>query len=357
MKKKLILAVAGVLSVFTLAACSNGTNKNIATMKGSTITVEDFYNEAKTQPQATSTTILTNLILNEVLDKAYGDKVTDKKVDELYKEEAKKYGDTFESQLTQAGYTKKTYRALLKQQELVDVALRAHVKLTDADKKAAWDSFHPEVEAQIIVSATEDDAKAIKKDLDKGGDFTKIAKEKSVDTTTKEDGGKIKFDSQTTEIPQTVATEAFKLKDGAVSEPITYTNSSTGSSSFYIVKMTKNKEKGNDMKPYEKEIKEIATKTKISDQQFVLKSIGEELIKANVKIKDDAFKDILSQFTAAAETKESSTKESESKTKESSTKSSESSTKESSTKESSSKDSGTEKTSDSSKTEESSSTK
>ncbi|KAF1299072.1 peptidylprolyl isomerase [Enterococcus sp. JM4C] len=318
MKKKITLAIAGALSVFMLAACSNGTDKDIATMKGSTITVEDFYNEAKTQPQATSTTVLTNLILNEVLEKAYGDKVTDKKIDELYKAEEKTYGDTFESQLTQAGYTKKTYRALLRQQQLVDVALRAHVELTEADTKAAWDSFHPEVEAQIIVSSTEEDAKAIKKELDNKGDFDKIAKEKSVDTTTKDDGGKIKFDSQSTTIPQSVAAEAFALKDGEVSEPITYTNSSTGQSTFYIVKMTKNKAKGNDMKPYEKDIKEIATKTKISDQQFVLKSIGEELIKANVKIKDDAFKDILSQFTAAAETKESSTTESSSKTEESS---------------------------------------
>ncbi|EOL41197.1 hypothetical protein RV11_GL001825 [Enterococcus phoeniculicola] len=346
MKKKITLAIAAALSVFMLAACSNGSNKDIATMKGSTITVEDFYNEAKSQPEASSKTVLTNLILNEVLEKSYGEKVTDKKVDELFKAEEKTYGDNFESALAQSGYTKKTYRALLKQQQLVDVALRAHVKLTDADKKAAWESFHPEVEAQVIVSSTEEDANAIKKELDNKGDFTKIAKEKSIDTKTKEDGGKIKFDSQSTNIPQTVAAEAFKLKDGEVSDVLTYTNSSTGQSTYYIVKMTKNKAKGNDMKPYEKEIKEIATKTQISDQQFVLKSIGEELIKANVKIKDDAFKDILSQFTAAAETKESSTTESSSKTTESSSKTKESS---------STKESETEKSTDSSKTEESSS--
>ena len=51
--------------------------------------------------------------------------------------------------------------------------------------KTAWASFHPEVEAQIIQVASEDDAKAVKKEITDGGDFTKIAKEKSTDTATK----------------------------------------------------------------------------------------------------------------------------------------------------------------------------
>ncbi|MGC3359872.1 peptidylprolyl isomerase, partial [Enterococcus faecalis] len=46
MKKKLILAAAGAMAVFSLAACSSA-SKEIATMKGSTITVDDFYNEIK----------------------------------------------------------------------------------------------------------------------------------------------------------------------------------------------------------------------------------------------------------------------------------------------------------------------
>ncbi|BDP92064.1 hypothetical protein EfmGK923_22370 [Enterococcus faecium] len=38
----------------------------------------------------------------------------------------------------------------------------------------------------------------MKKAADKGDDFSKLAKDKSTDTTTKEDGGKVKFDSTTT---------------------------------------------------------------------------------------------------------------------------------------------------------------
>ena len=54
-----------------------------------------------------------------------------------------------------------------------------------------------------------------------------------------------------------------------------------------------NKAKGNDMKPYEKEIKKIAEETKLADQTFVSKVISDELKAANVKIKDDAFKNAL----------------------------------------------------------------
>ncbi|MGC3085771.1 peptidylprolyl isomerase, partial [Enterococcus faecium] len=46
-KKSFILAATSALAVLTLAACSGDTNKEIATMKGGTITVSDFYDEAK----------------------------------------------------------------------------------------------------------------------------------------------------------------------------------------------------------------------------------------------------------------------------------------------------------------------
>ena len=48
MKKKLVAGAVTLLSVVTLAACANGTNKDIVTMKGDTITVSDFYNKSKT---------------------------------------------------------------------------------------------------------------------------------------------------------------------------------------------------------------------------------------------------------------------------------------------------------------------
>ncbi|WP_122645824.1 peptidylprolyl isomerase [Enterococcus mediterraneensis] len=327
MKKKLLLAALGAMSVFTLAACS-GNNQEIASMKGSKITVEDFYNEAKNE--SSNQSLVRNMIIYRAFDNKYGDKVTDKMVDDEYNKQKKNLGDTFEQQVEAAGYTTKTFKEYLRQNLVLEAGLKANIKLTNEDKKAAWDSFHPEVEAQIIVLSSEDEAKEVQKDASKkDADFTKIAKEKSVDSATKEDGGKIKFDSQTSTVPAEVKEAAFKLKDGEVSDVITATDATTYQTSYYVVKMVKNKDKGNDMDPYKDEINEIAEQTKLNDSTFTAKVIGQTLKDANVKIKEDAFKDILSGYIDAADTKTSSDTDSsakESSTKESATDSTEAST-------------------------------
>lgn len=328
--KKVLLATVSALMVFALAACSGGSS-DIATMKGGKITVEDFYNKTKTD--SASQTTIRNMIIFKVFDEKYGDKVSDKDLDKKYNEEKEKYGDTFESALSQAGYTTKTFKQYLKENMALEAGLKSHVKLTDADLKTAWEAFHPEVEAQIITATSEDDAKAIKEEVSKdGADFSKIAKEKSTDTKTKEDGGTVKFDSSSTTIPAEVQAAAFKLKDGAISDVITTTDASTYMPVYYIVKMTKNQEKGNDMKPFEDKLKDIATETKLADSSFTAKVIGTELKDANVKMKDDALNNILSSFIEAADTKDSSTKDSSAK---------DSSAKESSTEESKTAESST----------------
>ena len=294
MKKKILLATAGLLSVIVLGACSGGSDQDIATMKGGKITVEDFYNEAK--KEQTNQSLVRNMIIYKVFENAYGDKVTDKQIDKEYAKQEKSLGDSFGGQFQSAGYTKKSYKEYLKQSLAFQEGLKAHVKITDKDTKAAWDSFHPEVTARIILASSEDEAKEIKKQLDDKGDFAKIAKEKSQDSTTKKDGGEIKFDSQSTTVPSEVKEAAFKLKDGEVSDVITAMDSSTYQSSYYLVKMEKNSSKGNDMDKYKKELKQIAEDTKMADQTFSSEVISKELKKANVKIKDDSFENILSDF-------------------------------------------------------------
>lgn len=320
-KNKIILAATSALTVLALAACSGSTDKNIATMKGGTITVSDFYDEAKAS--STNQQLVQNMIVYKVFNNKYADKVSDKQVNDEFDKQAKSYGDTFDSQLAAAGYTKDSYKQTIKNNLVLKAGIQDHIKLTDADLKAAWKSFHPEVEAQIIKLGSEDDAKDVKKTADAGDDFAKLAKEKSTDTATKEDGGKIKFDSQSTTVPTEVQEVAFKLKDGEVSDVITATNPSTYATDYYVVKMVKNQNKGNDMDKYKNEVKQIATDTKLNDQAFQTKVISEVLKEANVKIKDDAFKNVLSAFTtessskSTSDSKKASTQSSETKETES----------------------------------------
>ncbi|MGM9902793.1 foldase PrsA [Enterococcus sp. 10A9_DIV0425] len=329
-KKKIILAATSALAILTLAACSGDTDKDIATMKGGTITVSDFYDKAKSE--SSNQQLVQQMIIYKVFNNKYSDKVTDKQVDAEFNKSKETYGDSFESQLEAAGYTTDSYKEYLRNNLVLKAGLEAHVDLTDEDLKTAWESFHPEVEAQIIKVASEDEAKEVKKSADDGEDFTKLAKEKSTDTTTKEDGGKIKFDSESTTVPTEVKEAAFKLKDGEISDVITAANPSTYATEYYVVKMVKNQDKGNDMDKFKDELKEIATQAKINDSAFTTKVIGEELKAANVKIKDDAFKNILTPFTETSST--ASTEDSATQTTESSETKSTDSTKASETKES-----------------------
>ena len=298
--KKRFLALAIVLGTGLLSGCTNAGEKTAVSYKGGTISEQEVMDSLKKMQGAD--TAVQQLIVYQVFEDKYGDDVSTKEIDSQYDQTKKQLGDSFDSQLKSAGYTEQTFKDSIKQSLAFQEGLKKHIKLTDEDLKTAWESFHPEVEAQIIQVASEDDAKDVKKAADKGDDFSKLAKDKSTDTTTKEDGGKVKFDSTTTTVPAEVKEAAFKLKDGQVSDVITSTNASTYTTEYYVVKMVKNQNKGNDMDKYKKELKEIATDTKLSDSTFQNKVIGEVLKDANVKIKDKDFENVLSTFTSDSST-------------------------------------------------------
>lgn len=298
--KKRFLALAIVLGTGLLSGCTNAGEKTAVSYKGGTISEQEVMDSLKKMQGADSA--VQQLIVYQVFEDKYGDDVSTKEIDSQYDQTKKQLGDSFDSQLKSAGYTEQTFKDSIKQNLAFQEGLKKHIKLTDEDLKTAWESFHPEVEAQIIQVASEDDAKDVKKAADKGDDFSKLAKDKSTDTTTKEDGGKVKFDSTTTTVPAEVKEAAFKLKDGQVSDVITSTNASTYTTEYYVVKMVKNQNKGNDMDKYKKELKEIATDTKLSDSTFQNKVIGEVLKDANVKIKDKDFENVLSTFTSDSST-------------------------------------------------------
>ena len=298
--KKRFLVLAIVLGTGLLSGCTNAGEKTAVSYKGGTISEQEVMDSLKKMQGADST--VQQLIVYQVFEDKYGDDVSTKEIDSQYDQTKKQLGDSFDSQLKSAGYTEQTFKDSIKQSLAFQEGLKKHIKLTDEDLKTAWESFHPEVEAQIIQVASEDDAKDVKKAADKGDDFSKLAKDKSTDTTTKEDGGKVKFDSTTTTVPAEVKEAAFKLKDGQVSDVITSTNASTYNTEYYVVKMVKNQNKGNDMDKYKKELKEIATDTKLSDSTFQNKVIGEVLKDANVKIKDKDFENVLSTFTSDSST-------------------------------------------------------
>lgn len=299
MKKsnKLVTGFVTLASVMTLAACSSTNDSTkIATMKGDTITVTDFYKEAKETTAAKQTML--SLIMARVFEQEYGKKVSEKKVEESYNKTAQQYGSSFSDALAQAGLTPEAYKKQVRSTMLVEYAVKQAAKkeLTDANYKKAYDAYTPDMTTQVIAM---DDADKAKKVLEQvkadGADFAKIAKENTIESSKKVD---FTFDSASNDLPSDVIEAATKLKDGSKSELITVMDSSTYQKKYFIVNMVKKAEKKADWKDYKKRLTEIIMNSKQKDTAFQNKVIAATLDKANVKIKEKAFADILSQFAS-----------------------------------------------------------
>ena len=78
-KKKLLALVAGVALMLPLAACGN---KAVATTSGGKITESEYYSSMKETSQGKA--VLQQMILDKVLQKQYGKKVSDAAVNKEY---------------------------------------------------------------------------------------------------------------------------------------------------------------------------------------------------------------------------------------------------------------------------------
>ncbi|MGX6961548.1 peptidylprolyl isomerase [Vagococcus xieshaowenii] len=309
--KKFKLAIIGFICATTLAACSSEKNEDVITMKGDTITAVDVYNEVKSDSTVQSK--ITNMILHKVAVNAYGDKVDSKEVDKTFNETKEQYGDSFASALSQQGLTEESYKDALTSNAAFEKMLEAHIKVKDADLKKAWADFHPEVETQLIAMNDEKEAKKVLEAAKKkDADFGKLAKDNST-LESAADKGTTKFDSTDTAVPTEVKDAAYKLKNGAVSDLIkvsSYDANYQETTSYYIVKMVKTQDKGNDMKPFKEKLTEIITENKKNDSEFQVDVISKEFKKANVKVKDEDISSVISQFIQEEST-DTSTKSSD----------------------------------------------
>ena len=298
MKKKFVAGAVTLLSVVALAACAkSGSDKDIVTMKGDTITVGDFYDEIKNNQGAQQ--YLFQMTINKVFEKEYGSKVSDKDVEKKVDEQKKQLGEAFNSYLTQQGLTEETNKQQIRSNLLLEYAVDQAIskELTDEAYKKAFETYTPEITANVIKLDSEEKANEVLASVKaEGADFAQIAKENSTDASTKEKGGEIKFDSGTTTVPTRVKEAASKLDVNGISDVVIDPASQKSAGAYYIVKVTKKEEKGSDWKKYEKRLKEILTAERKNDANFIRSIIAKAMTNANIKVKDDAFKATFNQY-------------------------------------------------------------
>ncbi|MGV3185045.1 peptidylprolyl isomerase [Weissella paramesenteroides] len=319
--------VLGVLVVIAagvgLAAWGIGP-KSLVTTDAGNVSQAEYYKKLKSSPEGQKE--LANMIIQKVLDKKYGDKVSKKSIESQYNDAKSQYGSQFSQVLSQNGMTEDSFRDSLRIQALEKQAVIADKHYSNKQLHKAYKEYQPKVSVSVMLTSSEDDAKKIIAQLDKGGDFAKLAKEKSIDTNTKKNGGKMtSFDSTDTNLEDDFKTAAFKLKKGEYTKtPV----KSTSSQGYFIIKMNSKSDK-KSFSALKSKMKSILVEKTMSDTTEVQAIVGEELGKANVNIKDSTLQNVLSTYTQAAATaktaKSSSSSESSSSSSESSSSSSEAS--------------------------------
>lgn len=130
-----------------------------------------------------------------------------------------------------AGYDKNAEVAkrleMLKKQVIMQSFMEDKAKnlVTDAQLKAAYNEKvasmkgEEEVKARHILVENEDEAKKLAADIKKGGDFNKLAQEKSTDKASGVNGGDLGWFTKERMVPE-FAEAAFKLKKGEISAPV-----------------------------------------------------------------------------------------------------------------------------------------
>jgi len=309
MKKKFLAGAITLLSVATLAACSTSSQgADLISMKGDVITEHQFFEEVKNNPTAQQ--VLLNMTIQKVFEKQYGSEVSDKDVDDAVAEEQKKYGDSYQTVLARAGMTAESRKQQIRTSKLVEYAVKkaAEAELTDENYKKAYEEYTPEVTAQIIRLDSEEKAKEVlAKAKESGADFTQLVKDNTTDEKAKENGGEITFDSASTELPAAVKKAAFALDVDGVSDVITAPGTQAYTSNFYIVKLTKKSEKSANWEDYKEKLQSVILTQKQNDATFVQGVIGKELQAANIKVKDQTFQTIFTQYIQGESSNENNT--------------------------------------------------
>ncbi len=285
------VAVAGV--ALSLSACSSN-SKTVVSYKGGKITQEQYYDEMKKSQAGQST--LANMIINRALEEQYGNKVSQKQVDKQYNNYKKQYGSQFSAVLQQNGMTPSTFKQNLKTNLLSEAALKSVKKVTKKQEQEAWKSYQPKVTVQHILVAKKSTANDIIKQLKDGKSFKSLAKKYSLDTATKNNAGKLPaFDSTDTTLDSSFKTAAFKLKSGEVTD--TPVKSQSG---YHVIKMISHPAKGK-FADHKKAIDNEIYASMAQDQETMRDVIATVLKKADVSIKDNDLKNVLSSYVSSSQ--------------------------------------------------------
>lgn len=268
--KKILFSILGavLIALIVVAVVLVQKNNTAATVDGEKITKKELNEALNTQY---GSTILDSLIADKIVDLEADKeniKVTDKEKKAEMDTLIESYGgeEAFNSALEANNASKADIEEQMVRYLKIKKLLEPSIEITDDEIKAYFEENKTnydqaeQVEASHILVADEKTAKEVKKKLDDGGDFAKLAKEYSTDTATKEDGGELGYFSSG-QMAEEFEKAAFSMKVDEISDPV---KTDYG---YHIIKVTGHKDaKAAKLEDHKDEIKEALLEQEIQTE-------------------------------------------------------------------------------------------
>ncbi|NOU84306.1 peptidylprolyl isomerase [Paenibacillus sp. LMG 31460] len=240
----LLLSLIAYLIVYPPLKKTDPTSAAVAVAKvnGVNISRDQLYEAMLVSGgEQTLDTLITEELINQEGQKT-GVQITDEDIQQEISLIQGSYSsnDEFQQALTSYGMTLDDLKKNMKTQVLLKKILEPQVTISDDEIKQYYDEnieslkVPEQIQASHISVTTKEEADAILAELKKGTDFATLAKDKSLDTATKDTAGALGYISSGN-MEETFDTAAFALAVGETSSAV---QTSTG---YDIIKVTDHK--------------------------------------------------------------------------------------------------------------------
>jgi foldase protein PrsA len=294
MKKMLFGAVA--CSGLLLAGCAS--SPEVASTVAGRVREDELYERMKNEVTQSGMTfgeqMLQQILLEDILDHAYGDEVSDEDIDAELEREAEPYGgiEEFEEMIAMQGMSLDDVRNSVRTSLQVRAAIKDHVEITEEEIEEAYENYAIDSTVAHILVEDLGLAEEIIDELNDGADFGELVAEHTLDTGTIESDGELVLEPGRF-VPE-FEEAAMELEEGEFTqEPV---ESQFG---YHIIKLVEEGEKGT-LEEERETIEAMILDSYMQDQAVVQEAIGELVRNANVQISDEDLTGAMQQFMEPA---------------------------------------------------------
>ncbi|MEX0380858.1 peptidyl-prolyl cis-trans isomerase [Leuconostoc sp. MS02] len=295
--RKFIWGLLVIIFIGGLVFLSLNSSKTLMTSNSGKITEKQFINDIKKSSAGQQE--FANMTINKVLDDQYGSNISKTDVQDAFDTQKAQYGASFKSVLASNNATEEQFKTNIKNNLVMNAAVKANYKVTDKQIDQAYKDYHQDTTISMITAKDENAAKEAIEALKSGDSWNTVYKKYTTEKTyTSKNGQLPAFDSTSTSIDAAVQNAAFKLsKTGDYSSsPVTGSNGG-----FYVIQLDKTTSKPS-LNSVRSKLSDRVVSTFLNDQKNTTKIqtiIGKILRKENVNVKDSQLKNALNAYMTA----------------------------------------------------------